>query len=35
MRTLLLDEVRSDLSIKPDFKITDDDLEDLINNIFS
>jgi hypothetical protein len=35
MRTLLLDEVRSDLSIKPDFKITDDDLEDLINSVFS
>lgn len=35
MRTLLLDEVRSDLSIKPDFQIADDDLEDLINSVFS
>lgn len=35
MRTLLLDEVRSDLSIKPDFNITDNDLEDLINSVFS
>jgi hypothetical protein len=35
MRTLLLDEVRRDLPIKPDFKIADDDLEDLINSIFS
>ena len=39
MRTLLLDEVRSDiqrdLPNNPDFKIADDDLEDLINSIFS
>ena len=35
MRTLLLDEVRRDLPIKPDFEIADDDLEDFINSIFS
>lgn len=35
MRTLLLDEVRRDLPNNPDFKIADDDLEDLINSIFS
>jgi hypothetical protein len=35
MRTLLLDEVRRDLADNPAFQVPDDDLEDLINSLFS
>jgi hypothetical protein len=35
MRTLLLSEVRRDLSNNPAFQVPDDELEDIINSLFS